>query len=213
MDCGWSDHTYACDGGESGFAAKQFIEVFQGKVPTRDIYGGYLSVDGRCYVDILESIGMMKNELSSEPTSSSTSTVEFTDWVSIPPRDDIATKHALFTQGPLAIAFNVVDESLYYANGVLDVPSCELNDESHLDHAINLVGWGVDELADGTRAEHWIIRNSWSTRWGDEGYIKVRMGKRDCGVTTSAGFPVVTKPSHLTSNGPFKVDQEVASIL
>mmetsp|Transcript_14485 Transcript_14485/g.29415 ORF Transcript_14485/g.29415 Transcript_14485/m.29415 type:complete len:811 (-) Transcript_14485:145-2577(-) len=207
IDCAWTDYTQACDGGESGVAAKQLIRSFQGRVPTRDVYGGYLSVDGKCYVDILESIGMMDanseiddpvamaENASAQVSQISSNTVQVQDWVTIPPRDDIATKHALFTQGPLSIAFNVVPEAIYYANGVLDVESCEENDVMHLDHAINLVGWGVDELPDGTKAEHWIIRNSWSTRWGDEGYIKVRMGKRDCGVTTTAGFPVMAAVS------------------
>ncbi|EED87688.1 predicted protein, partial [Thalassiosira pseudonana CCMP1335] len=54
------------------------------------------------------------------------------------------------------------------------------------DHAINVVGWSVDTLDDGTEAQHWILRNSWSTLWGDSGYFRVRMGERDCGVTTSA---------------------------
>ena len=54
-------------------------------------------------------------------------------------------------------------------------------------------------MPDGSTAEHWVLRNSWSDLWGDSGYFKVRMGDRDCGVTTSVGYPVVPKlgtPSH-----------------
>jgi len=197
-DCAWSDAAHACDGGDAGFAAKTIIDNFNGKVPTRDAYGGYLSVDGGCYVDILHDIGMMgDNELlSSTPPSSSSSMVTLSDWVVLPPRDDITTKHALFTKGPLSIAMNIVEEALYYANGVLDVASCSKHDVDNLDHAINLVGWGVDDLPDGGQAEHWIVRNSWSDLWGDSGYFKVRMGDRDCGVTTSAGYPVVSVSKH-----------------
>lgn len=187
-DCAWSYDTHACDGGDSAFAAKVIIDKFQGKVPTRDEYGGYLSVDGGCYVDILQDVGVMGDTgLMSAPSS----TVQLSDWVLLPKRDDIAAKHALFTKGPLAVALNVVDEALYYASGVLDVESCSKHDAMNLDHAINLVGWGVDTLPDGTQAEHWILRNSWSDLWGDSGYFKVRMGEKDCGVTTSAGYPLV----------------------
>ena len=35
-----------------------------------------------------------------------------------------------------------------------------------------------------------------SVLWGDSGYMRVRMGARDCGITTNAGYPglVVPKP-------------------
>lgn len=196
-DCAWSDAAHACDGGESAFAAKTIIDKFNGHVPLRNSYGGYLSVDGGCYVDILQNIGVMGGNqehsgLSSVPLTPQM--IQLTDWVVLPERDNIATKHALLNKGPLSIALNVVDEAIYYANGVLDVESCNKHGEENLDHAINLIGWGVDELPDGTQAEHWILRNSWSDLWGDSGYFKVRMGDRDCGVTTSAGYPVVAEP-------------------
>jgi len=194
-DCAWSDAVHACDGGDAGEGAKSLISKFQGKVPTREAYGGYLSVDGACYLDILQDVGVMDekehNQLSAISAPSSPSTVQLTDWVTFLKRDDIATKHALFTKGPLSVALNVVDEAIYYSNGVLDVESCLKNGKENLDHAVNLVGWGVDELPDGTKAEHWILRNSWSSLWGDSGYFKVRMGERDCGITTDPGFPVV----------------------
>jgi len=201
-DCSWSDAAHACDGGESGYAAISIVERFQGMVPTRDAYGGYLSVDGKCYVDILQDLGMMGWSFDEVP-SAAPSTVRLTDWVVLPPRDDVATKHALFTKGPLSIALNVVSEALYYASGVLDVESCTKHDADNLDHAINLVGWGVDALPDGTTAEHWILRNSWSDLWGDSGYIKVRMGDRDCGITTSAGYPVVVPKQHSAADQIF----------
>jgi hypothetical protein len=28
-----------------------------------------------------------------------------------------------------------------------------------------------------------------SALWGDSGYMRVRMGERDCGITTDAGYP------------------------
>jgi len=162
-DCSWSEGTHGCDGGDSGFAAKQMISRFGGMIPTREAYGGYLSVDGGCYVDILQDMGMMSgisfNDIAS--ASSPPNVVQLTDWVLVPSRDEIAFKHALYTQGPLSIAVNVVDEAMYYSSGVLDVESCSANDASHLDHAITVIGWGTDVLTDGSIGEHWIVRNSW----------------------------------------------------
>ncbi len=40
-----------------------------------------------------------------------------------------------------------------------------------INHAITVVGYGPD---------YWLIKNSWGQHWGDNGYIKVKMGT--CGV-------------------------------
>jgi hypothetical protein len=191
-DCLWSDDNFGCDGGQSYSAAVAAMKRFGGVVPLAETYGRYLSVDGQCYVDILEGLGMLHGR---ETLLSQTqpSTVQMTDWVILPERDEVAIKHALLNRGPLSVGFNVVPESLYYSTGVLDVNSCSANTSDDLDHAINLIGWGVDTLKDGTEAQHWILRNSWSTIWGDGGYFRVRMGENDCGVSTDAGFPVVVQ--------------------
>jgi len=49
-----------------------------------------------------------------------------------------------------------------------------------LDHAITAVGWG-----DEGGQEYLIVRNSWGTGWGDQGYIKVALdgnGPGVCGI-------------------------------
>jgi hypothetical protein len=196
IDCLWTDESFACDGGQAYVAAIAALQRFGGMVPAQNSYGSYLSVDGQCYVDILESLGMLHGRLQEQQsmltqTTQKPPTVQFKDWVTIPFRDEVAVKHALMTKGPLSVSFNVVDETVYYSSGVLDVESCTANGYDDTNHVINLVGWGVDTLDDGTEAQHWILRNSWSRWWGDGGYFRVRMGERDCAVTTDAGFPLV----------------------
>jgi len=56
---------------------------------------------------------------------------------------------------------------------------------TQLDHAIAAVGYGTD--AAGT--PYYLIRNSWGTNWGDQGYIKFKMignGPGMCGVQLAA---------------------------
>ncbi len=38
-----------------------------------------------------------------------------------------------------------------------------------VDHAIVLVGYGTDASA----GDYWLIRNSWSSGWGEAGYIRL----------------------------------------
>jgi len=136
-----------------------------------EVYGGYLSVDGKCYIDTLQNLGILDNKPNAINSRyiinidtwkrDNNGDVITAPWWYVPSRDDIAMKQALLAQGPLAITINVVDEMLYYSGGVLDVVSCMKNTVDDLDHAIAVIGWGVDTLPDGTQAEHWIVRNSW----------------------------------------------------
>ena len=42
-----------------------------------------------------------------------------------------------------------------------------------------LVGWGTDKES-GTK--YWIVRNSYSSKWGDKGDFKLKRGANDFGI-------------------------------
>merc|ERR1712159_408139 len=91
--------------------------------------------------------------------------------------DQIA--QALAKYGPLSIA---VDANGFsgYNGGVLRNPSCST---SGLNHAINIVGYGTAGL------EYWMVRNSWGTTWGEEGYIRMARGDCECGLCQAVVVP------------------------
>ena len=51
-----------------------------------------------------------------------------------------------------------------------------------LNHGVVLVGIDFDENV-------WIVRNSFTKAWGEEGYIKINVGDDDCGLTLKPSYP------------------------
>merc|ERR1719357_991667 len=87
---------------------------------------------------------------------------------------------AALQRGPVAVAIEADQQAFqFYKSGIFS-DTCGTN----LDHGVLAVGY-----ADG----YYIVKNSWGTTWGDQGYIKLarNIGQRggQCGILLSASFP------------------------
>lgn len=102
-----------------------------------------------------------------------------------------ALKEALATVGPVSIAIDVTeDKFMLYRDGVFFDEECS-NEPDQLNHGVLIVGYGTDTV-NGKSADYWIVKNSWSTKWGEDGYIRMaRNNENMCGVATSASYPLV----------------------
>merc|ERR1711988_532600 len=94
-------------------------------------------------------------------------------------QDEDTLKSNLVSYGPISIACDASEWSSY-TGGVMTSSSCS-SSSYQLDHAIQLVGYNAD-----ASTPYWIVRNSWDTTWGEDGYIYLAMGSNTCGLANEA---------------------------
>lgn len=89
--------------------------------------------------------------------------------------------------GPVAVGLDGIhDKFQFYADGVYFNKDCN---PERISHAVLAVGYDVDEK---TGLDYWIIKNSYGTTWGGEGYGKVARNKNNhCGIANLASYPIV----------------------
>jgi C1A family cysteine protease len=71
----------------------------------------------------------------------------------------------------------------FYKSGVLDDSSCGTT----LDHAVLLVGYDTDYVIG---KDYWIVKNSWGSGWGENGYIRLVRHRNQCGIEQMATLAI-----------------------
>jgi len=81
----------------------------------------------------------------------------------------------LVSQGPLSITLNA-GLLMSYTSGIItgSPSSCPV---SEMDHAVLLVGFDTT-----ASTPNWIVKNSWGTSWGNEGYFQIAYAQGLCGI-------------------------------
>ena len=87
-------------------------------------------------------------------------------------------------QRPISVSLEA-DQAVFqqYQSGIFNSSKCG----DTLDHATLLVGYGVEN-----DVGYWIMKNSWGTGWGEEGYMRLEMvegGKGICGIQVEPLYP------------------------
>merc|ERR1719244_2044912 len=161
VDCSWGFGNNGCDGGED-FRAYQWM-LAHGGIPTEDSYGPYLGQDGYCRAD-KATVGL-----------------KIKGWVNVTSGSTEALKVAIASRGPVSVAIDAGHKSLsFYSHGVYYEPECSSTD---LDHAVLAVGYGTIGGED-----YWLVKISWSTYWGNDGYVLMSQKNNNCGVATDATY-------------------------
>jgi C1A family cysteine protease len=102
-------------------------------------------------------------------------------YIDVEANSDSAMMSAIAAQ-PVSIAIEADQrEFQLYKSGVF-TGTCGTN----LDHGVLVVGYGT---MDGT--DYYKVKNSWSTSWGDQGYIYLGRGAGQCGILMEASYPIL----------------------
>jgi xylem cysteine proteinase len=159
VDCDRTFLTKGCMGGSMGMAMRWVKK--NGGLCTEDDYP-YEAKDGQCRKSSCTSAGGALTGLTK-----------------VAPQDADALMQAV-AQQPVSIAIEADQKSFQsYSGGIFSGPCGQ-----QLDHGVLLVGYGSENGKD-----YWLVKNSWATTWGDNGYIKIQRGKNLCGILDQPVMP------------------------
>ncbi|KAG8365531.1 hypothetical protein BUALT_Bualt18G0114800 [Buddleja alternifolia] len=109
---------------------------------------------------------------------------KITGYEDVPANSESALMKAVANQ-PVSVAIDASGNDFqFYSSGVF-MGECG----TELDHGVTAVGY--DKTSDGTK--YWLVKNSWGSSWGENGYIRMQRGidaaEGLCGIAMQASYP------------------------
>ncbi|XP_046662481.1 procathepsin L-like isoform X2 [Homalodisca vitripennis] len=165
MDCSTAEENHGCHG---GLMDKAFTYVQKNKGIDTEASYPYEGYNGTCRYN-------PKNKGATD-----------NGYVDITSGSEKALQKAVATVGPISVAIDGDHISFkHYKSGVYQNPDCS---STALNHGIVAVGYGSTKKG----GAYWLVKNSWSSNWGMNGYaMMARNHNNMCGIATAASYPKV----------------------
>ena len=164
VDCSYDFGNEGCDGGWPE-AAMRYVKNNSG-IDTETNYP-YTATDGSCAYN------------------KTYSGANVTGTVNITQGNITELIDAITHVGPISVAIDAEGDFQFYSSGIFESSDC---DPDSLDHAVLAVGYGI--APNGKR--YYIVKNSWGTSWGMDGYIYFSADIPNmCGIAQAASYPLV----------------------
>ena len=150
---------WGCSGGWPLDALNFVMEVQRGQFMSEDDYP-YRALDCACQLDYSKLIG------------------KITSIQMVKDGDENDLKEKVATYGVASVCISAGNTPfMSYSGGILDNDDC-----AEIDHAVAVVGYGTENGVD-----FWIVRNSWGSSWGENGYVRmIRNKNNQCEIASIA---------------------------
>jgi len=165
VDCDSIDGVEGCNGGFTESAYKYIAQVGgQEQIKDYPYTSGTTKKAGKCAFNKAEVDAFIHNYKAIA-------------------KDETALSGTLSSTGPLSVC---VDAAHWqdYQHGVMSKYDCCV--VCSLDHCVQLVGYNST-----ASTPYWIVRNSWNTDWGIDGYIWLEMGHNTCDIANDITWPTL----------------------
>jgi len=166
VDCDTRDS--GCNGGLPENAYKTLLEI--GGLESEEDYG-YDGEDEKCKFNRTRVVARVSGgvEISKNET-------KMAQW--------------LFKNGPISVGLNA-NAMQFYMGGVSH-PWKFLCSSEGIDHGVLIVGFGIHEYPlFHKKMPFWIIKNSWGSGWGEQGYYRLYRGDGTCGINMMTSSAVL----------------------
>jgi len=106
---------------------------------------------------------------------------DISGFIKITPGDEEEMKKIVYLNGPISVDVDARGFG-YLKDGIYEWEGCATEQGNHI---VTIVGYGSQDGRD-----YWIIKNSWGSDWGENGFGKIIRGKNMCAIAMHADYPV-----------------------